>query len=75
MDLTIPGAMGGREAMGHLLEIDPDARGIVSSGYNNDPILASYRDHGFSGVVAKPFTVKELAEVLQSVLHPRQPDS
>lgn len=68
MDLTIPGAMGGKEAMGRLLEIDPAAKGIVSSGYNNDPILASYRDYGFSGVVAKPFTVKELAEVLQIVV-------
>ncbi len=71
MDLTIPGRMGGKEAMGHLLESDPEALGIVSSGYNNDPILASYRDFGFSGVVAKPFTVQELAEVLRAVLYPR----
>jgi PAS domain S-box-containing protein len=71
MDLTIPGAMGGKEAMDLLLEIDQNARGIVSSGYNIDPILAAYRDYGFSGVVAKPFTVKELAEVLQAVLRPR----
>jgi DNA-binding NarL/FixJ family response regulator len=71
MDLTIPGSMGGKEAMSQLLEFDPNARGIVSSGYNNDPILASYQNHGFSGVVAKPFTVKELADVLQAVLHPR----
>lgn len=71
MDLTIPGRMGGKEAMSHLLEFDPEALGIVSSGYNNDPILASYRDFGFSGVVAKPFTVQELAEVLRAVLYPR----
>jgi PAS domain S-box-containing protein len=71
MDLTIPGRMGGKEAMSHLLELDPEALGIVSSGYNNDPILASYRNFGFSGVVAKPFTVHELAKVLQAVLHPR----
>jgi len=69
MDLTIPGAMGGKEAMSSLLKMDPDAKGVVSSGYNNDPILASYRQFGFVGVVPKPFTVNELAEVLYSVLN------
>jgi DNA-binding NarL/FixJ family response regulator len=54
--------------MGRLLEIDPDAKGIVSSGYNNDPILASYRQYGFRGVVTKPYTVQELGEVLHAVL-------
>jgi PAS domain S-box-containing protein len=68
LDLTIPGGMGGREAMGMLIEIDPEAKGIVSSGYNNDPILSSYREYGFKGVVTKPYTVRELGEVLQSVL-------
>lgn len=71
MDLTIPGRMGGKEAMSHLLEYDPEALGIVSSGYNTDPILTSYRDFGFSGFVAKPFTVHELATVLQAVLRSR----
>jgi CheY-like chemotaxis protein len=33
MDLTIPGGMGGKETMKKLLEIDPKAVGIVSSGY------------------------------------------
>lgn len=68
MDLTIPGGMGGKEAMARLLEIDPDIKGIVSSGYNNDPILASYREHGFRGVVMKPYTVRELGNVLHEVL-------
>lgn len=70
MDLTIPGGMGGREAMGSLLEMDPNIIGIVSSGYNNDPILASYREFGFRGVVMKPYTVQELGNVLHNILDP-----
>jgi PAS domain S-box-containing protein len=68
MDLTIPGGMGGKIMMKKLLEIDPDVRGVAMSGYSNDPILAHYREYGFCGVVAKPFTVDEILEVLQTLL-------
>ena len=37
LDLTIPGGMGGKEAIEKLLEIDPEVKAIVSSGYSNDP--------------------------------------
>jgi PAS domain S-box-containing protein len=67
MDLTVPGGMGGKEAMKILLEIDPDAKGIVSSGYSNDPVVADYRKFGFCGVVAKPYRVQDLSETLQGI--------
>ena len=67
MDLTIPGGMGGKEAAAALLEIDPHAYLIVSSGYSNDPIVANYREYGFSGVVLKPYTVADLAAALSPV--------
>jgi PAS domain S-box-containing protein len=68
MDLTIPGGVGGKEAVKRLLEIDPDVKAIVSSGYSNDPIMADYRRHGFLGVVVKPFEVEELSQMLRKVL-------
>jgi len=68
MDLTIPGGMGGRETIASLLEIDPEAKAIVSSGYSNDPIMADYRIHGFKGVVAKPYSVEELSKTLRNVI-------
>lgn len=64
MDLTIQGGMGGKETMKALLAVDPAVKGIVSSGYNNDPILAHFREYGFCGMVSKPYTVKELQETL-----------
>jgi PAS domain S-box-containing protein len=70
LDLTVPGGMGGREAMRLLLAIDPDVRGIVASGYSNDPVMAEYRKHGFRGVVAKPFRLDELRRTLRQVLAP-----
>jgi PAS domain S-box-containing protein len=68
MDLTIPGGMGGREAIGPIREIDPAVKAIVSSGYSNDPVMAAHREHGFDGVVTKPYTVARLAETLVAVL-------
>ncbi len=72
MDLTVPGGMGGREAMKRLLEIDPAVRAIVSSGYSQDPVMANFRDYGFSGVVEKPYQIKDLARTLDQILHESQ---
>ena len=68
MDLTIPGGMGGKEAVQKLLLIDPKARAIVSSGYSNDPIMANFREYGFSGFIAKPYRIRDLSEVLHKAI-------
>jgi two-component system cell cycle sensor histidine kinase/response regulator CckA len=68
LDLTVPGAMGGRETLPRLIEIDPEVRAIVSSGYSNDPVMSNYKSYGFSGVVAKPYTPEELSQTLDRVI-------
>ena len=68
MDLTIPGGMGGQEAIGKLLEIDPEAKVVVSSGYSTDPIMADFKEYGFSAVAAKPYSTEELEETLRGIL-------
>lgn len=68
MDLTIPGGMGGKEAIGRLLEADPCAKAIVSSGYSTDPVISDYTGHGFKGAVAKPYRVAELGEEVGRVI-------
>jgi CheY-like chemotaxis protein len=65
MDLTVPGGMGGQEAIGELLALDPDARVIVSSGYSNDPVIAHFSDHGFRGILIKPYRLAELKSALK----------
>jgi two-component system, cell cycle sensor histidine kinase and response regulator CckA len=68
MDLTIPGAMGGREAARHLLAIDPRARLVVSSGYSTDPIMAEFGKFGFCATLMKPYTLAEITRTLSAVL-------
>lgn len=55
LDLNIPGGMGGEEAMKRLLEIDPSAKGYVSSGRTDDPVMMNYRSFGFTGTIEKPY--------------------
>ncbi len=68
MDLTIPGGMGGEEAVRHILEIHSEARVIVSSGYSNDPIMADYTEYDFCAAVAKPFKLNELQRAITMAL-------
>ncbi len=68
MDLTIPGGMGGKEAIQELLSIDPQVTAIVSSGYSNDPIMSDFKKFGFRGVATKPYSIEKLSWVLHDVL-------
>ena len=68
LDLTIPGGMGGKEAIKKLLEIDPEVKAIVSSGYSDDPVLANFQEYGFKGMMPKPFEFRSLGKVLHEVL-------
>ncbi len=68
MDLTIPGGMGGKEAVKRLRELDPTVKAIVSSGYSDDPVMANFAEYGFDGVVSKPYTIHKLGDTLRKVL-------
>ncbi len=68
LDLTVPDGMGGLETLTRIRELDPAVRAIVSSGYSTDPIMANYAEHGFAGVVSKPYSPADLADAVASVL-------
>jgi DNA-binding NarL/FixJ family response regulator len=69
MDLTVPGGLGGKEALRELRALDPGVKAIVSSGYSNDPIMADFIKHGFNGVVTKPYRIKELSDEVHRVIN------
>ncbi len=65
MDLNIPRGMGGEEAVKKVLEIDANARVVVSSGYSSDPVVSNYRHFGFCGCITKPFDFRMLQDVVK----------
>jgi CheY-like chemotaxis protein len=68
MDLTVPGGMGGKEAIKALKQIDPNVKAIVSSGCSTDPAAAEFASHGFVARADKPYRIQELGAIIQSTL-------
>ncbi len=68
MDLTVPGGIGGKEAIHKLRDIDPKVKAVVSSGYLYDNVMANYKDYGFVGAITKPFKFAELSRLLHEVV-------
>jgi PAS domain S-box-containing protein len=74
-DLTMPGTMGGQEAIKHLRKLDPEVRAIVSSGYASDPVMSRFEEFGFCGMIAKPYEIdalgRKVAEVMAQTTRPQ----
>lgn len=68
MDLTVPGAMGGKEAIKILKEYDPNIKVIVCSGYADDPIVANPKEYGFNAGIAKPVGIEKLSLVVKKTI-------
>ncbi len=68
LDLTVKGGMGGKDAVKALLGLDPQTKAIVSSGYSNDPVMTNFRAYGFIEALPKPYTVKDMRDMLNQVL-------
>jgi len=68
-DLSIPGAMGGQEAIAHIRKLCPNLFAVASSGYSDDPIMAEPLEFGFSASLPKPFAISALDVVLETAKH------
>ncbi len=68
MDLALPGGMSGLEATIAIKQIDNSAKVIVSSGYLEQNARNAALEHGFAGILPKPYTADRLASELRYVL-------
>jgi CheY-like chemotaxis protein len=70
-DLTVPGGMGGLEAVKEVRKLDKALPVFVTSGYADDPVMKNPADYGFTASISKPFTIEELSEMLFAKLTPK----
>ena len=68
LDATVRGGLGGVETIERLRSIDPRVNAIICSGYSDEAALSEFLSYGFRGALAKPFTRRELADVLEKAL-------
>lgn len=68
IDLNVPGGMGGRETISKLRKLNPKIKAIVSSGEVDNPVMANYKDFGFSASIAKPFHLNDLNQALDQLV-------
>ena len=68
LDLTVPGGLGGKDTARLILNLDPEACIIASSGYSDDPIMAKPAEFGFRASIPKPYTAPELLRCVQGQL-------
>jgi signal transduction histidine kinase/CheY-like chemotaxis protein len=67
LDIGMPG-MGGRTCLKKLLEIDPEARVIVSTGYGARSDREEMLDAGARGFLAKPSRIADIVHEIEAVL-------
>lgn len=69
LDLTIPGGMGGKETLLHIMDYDPHVKAVASSGYSDDDdLMKNLSYYGFCAFMPKPYTIEDLGNVLYNVL-------
>jgi PAS domain S-box-containing protein len=71
LDLTVPGGMGGQEALERLKVLDPGALFVVSSGYANNLTMSHYKEYGFHGILEKPYKIEDVRKLLKEISYER----
>lgn len=68
LDLTVPGAMGGKETVKEIRKINAAVPVFVASGYSEDAAIANPEDFGFTAALEKPFSIQDLSRMLEKYL-------
>lgn len=68
MDITVPGGMGGAEALHEIHRHDPLAKAVVASGYSSNAIMSDFKRFGFIGSLAKPFDLETILSTIRNAI-------
>jgi CheY-like chemotaxis protein len=68
LDLTVPGGMGGTEALGQIRTFAPRVPVLVASGYSDATTLTDPKAFGFAAGLRKPYLKTELEAVFSALV-------
>ena len=64
-DLDVRGGMRGDETLSRIRAKNPKVKAIVTTGYVDDTVLENYLEHGFCGILTKPFRIAHLTSTIE----------
>ena len=67
LDYTMP-VMGGEEALRRIKELQPDAKVLLSSGFNEVETVKRFSGQGLAGFIQKPYAASELIRRIRGAL-------
>ena len=67
LDITMP-VLSGKDALKRIMEIDPNAKVIISSGHPFDSSAEELLQMGAKLYLQKPFKIKEIKEAIEKVM-------
>ncbi len=70
LDLIMP-EMDGKQCLAKILDADPNARVLISSGYPTKGLSGDSDGSGPSGFVEKPYDANQLLKMVRDVLDKR----
>ncbi len=68
LDFEIHNGLGGFPTMEQLKKIDPDIKGLLITGHSDDMEIKRYKKFGFSNMIEKPFSIKQLNQKIKTLL-------
>ena len=74
LDMTMP-RMDGQETFRRLRAENPEVRVVLSSGYNEQDATNRFAGKGLAGFIQKPYTLDELAAVVQQAMETADPEA
>jgi two-component system cell cycle sensor histidine kinase/response regulator CckA len=66
LDLTMPN-MNGREALAEIRKIRANAKVVLTSGYEGEDVMGSYREQGFDAFIQKPCDLETFKKIIHQV--------
>lgn len=68
LDYEIHDTPGGYLTFAELKKMDSSIKGILITGHTDNQQTKTYKKHGFSGAIEKPFSIKQLNQKIRSVV-------